>query len=296
MQLVSFRSSESTEPRWGVLRPDGIAPVAEPVADPATGLPADVVGVLTGGAELRNRIEALATAWPAEELIDPGTVELLAPIPRPGKIIAIGLNYRDHAEETGDAIPEVPVVFAKFPSSVTGPYADVVYPALSTRLDYEGELGVVISRRCSQLTPAEAPDVVGGYVVLNDVSARDVQNQTSQWILGKSFDTFAPFGPALVTADEVGDPQQLDISLQVNGEIRQRSNTSNMIFGVYDLISRLSQVCTLEPGDVIATGTPGGVGIGFKPERLLSVGDQVTVEIERIGRISNRIVSPATLR
>lgn len=292
MQLVSYRSSGTADIRWGVLTASGVAEMTGREA----GLPTDVIGVLAGGEALRERIRALAGGTPRDELIAPEQVELLAPIPRPGKIIAIGLNYRDHAEETGDAIPEVPVVFAKFPTAVTGPYADVVYPELSARLDYEGELGVVIGRRCAHLTTAEAPGVVGGYVVLNDVSARDVQNQTSQWILGKSFDTFAPFGPALVTPDEVGDPQNLDISLQVNDDVRQQSNTKNMIFGVYDLISRLSRVCTLEPGDVIATGTPGGVGIGFSPERLLSVGDQVTVTIERIGRISNRIVAPAVTR
>jgi len=219
-------------------------------------------------------------------------LKLLAPIPHPGKIVGVGLNYRDHAEETGQAIPTTPVVFAKFPTAAAGPFDSIVYPAISHRLDYEGELGVVIGSSVRECSVQEAPSAVGGYVALNDVSARDVQNQTSQWVLGKSFDGFAPMGPWLATPDEVGDPHDLDITVRVNGDLRQSSNTHNLIFGVYELISYLSQVCTLEPGDVIATGTPGGVGIGFKPERLLSIGDRVDVEIERIGCISSSIVSP----
>jgi 2-keto-4-pentenoate hydratase/2-oxohepta-3-ene-1,7-dioic acid hydratase in catechol pathway len=255
------------------------------------GLPPDVATVLAGGPETLERVRRAVEAAGEDARHRLADVELLAPVPRPGKIVAVGLNYRDHAEETGEAIPEVPVVFAKFPSSVTGPYADVVFPRDSTRLDYEGELGVVIGRRCRHVPPAEAPGVIGGYLVLDDVSARDVQNRTSQWTLGKSYDTFAPTGPAVVTPDEVGDPQALDISTHVNDEPRQKSNTANMIFGVYDLVSRISAVCTLEPGDIIATGTPGGVGIGFRPERLLAVGDVVRVAIQGIGTIANRVTA-----
>jgi 2-keto-4-pentenoate hydratase/2-oxohepta-3-ene-1,7-dioic acid hydratase in catechol pathway len=252
----------------------------------------DVAAILRGGPDALAAITAALAGLTPRQTRRVQDLELLSPIPRPGKVIGIGLNYRDHAEETGDAIPETPVVFAKFPTSVTGPYADITYPALSSRVDYEGELGVVIGRRTRFCTPEEARSAVGGYLVVNDVSARDVQNRTSQWTLGKSFDGFAPMGPWLATPDEIGDPHDLDISVLVNGEQRQKSNTSNLIFGVFDLISQLSQVCTLEVGDVIATGTPGGVGIGFTPERLLSPGDTVRVEIERLGFISSQIVAP----
>jgi 2-keto-4-pentenoate hydratase/2-oxohepta-3-ene-1,7-dioic acid hydratase in catechol pathway len=292
MHLATFVTGNGV-PRAGVLvgDADGRTVVDLQLLDPA--LPTDVVEILSGSVGDRTAIEAAVANAPTSACRPLSDVELLSPVLRPGKIIAVGLNYRDHAEETGDAIPDYPVVFAKLPSSVTGPHADVVYPAMSARLDYEAELGVVIGRRCRNISENEAGEVIGGYLVLNDISARDVQNRTSQWVLGKSFDTFAPMGPAVVTADSIRDPQDLGIRLHVNGELRQQSNTSNMIFTVRRLISLLSEVCTLEPGDIIATGTPGGVGIGFRPERLLSVGDRVTVEIDGIGSIANRIVAQA---
>ncbi|HEV7656791.1 MAG TPA: fumarylacetoacetate hydrolase family protein [Mycobacteriales bacterium] len=290
MRLASFAPPGGAA-RLGVLvtadGPDAVVDVRR--VDPR--LPADVPAVLAGGPVVLDQLRRAVGAAGEDARHRVADVELLAPVPRPGKIVAVGLNYRDHAEETGDAIPEAPVVFAKFPSSVTGPYADIVHPADSTRLDYEGELGVVIGRRCRHVEEADAPGVIGGYLVLDDVSARDVQNRNSQWTLGKSYDTFAPIGPAVVTPDEVGDPQALDISTHVNEEPRQKSNTRNMIFGVYELVSRISAVCTLEPGDIIATGTPGGVGIGFDPERLLAVGDVVRVTVQGIGTIANRVTA-----
>ncbi len=252
-------------------------------------LPGDVGGFLAGGDAARQAVTRAIAHAPRRPRSE---VALLAPIARPGKIIGIGLNYRDHAAETGQDIPDYPTVFAKFPNANAGPYEAIRYPAASSRVDYEAELGVVIGRRCRDLAEADALDAVGGYLVVNDVSARDVQNRTSQWTLGKSFDGFAPMGPALVTADEVPDPQTLDIAAWVNGEQRQKSNTAQMIFSVARLVAELSRVCTLEPGDVIATGTPGGVGIGFTPERLLAVGDEVTVEISGLGRLRNPIVGP----
>lgn len=265
------------------------------LADVAPQAPTDLVELAAAAPEFLADVQRRVDAYrgPVSALAD---VRLLAPVPRPGKIIGIGLNYRDHAAETGQDIPTTPVVFAKFSTSVSGPYDPIVYPAQSTRLDYEAELGVVIGRRCWDVSLADAPSAIAGYVVLNDVSARDVQNETSQWTLGKSFPGFAPIGPALVTADSVPDPQDLDISLRVNGAQRQSSNTANMIFGVVELVSRLSRYCILEPGDIIATGTPGGVGIGFRPERLLDVGDVVDVRIEGIGGIRNQVVAPGTDR
>src|SRR6201996_270223 len=189
-----------------------------------------------------------------------GQVRLVAPVPRPSKIIGIGLNYRDHAAETGQDLPTRPTVFAKFPTTLTGPYDPIVLPALSNAVDYEGELGVVIGRQARFVGEDEALSYVGGYLVVNDVSARDVQNWTSQWTLGKSFDTFAPVGPFLVTPADVPDPQALEIETRVNGVTVQHSNTANMVFSVAALVSLLSQVMTLEPGDIIATGTPGGIG------------------------------------
>jgi 5-carboxymethyl-2-hydroxymuconate isomerase len=214
--------------------------------------------------------------------------ELLAPVPRPGKVVAIGRNYREHADEEGVEPPPAPLVFAKWPSSVVGPGADIRWdPDLTHQVDYEAELAVVIGRRARRVPEAEALDHVLGYTCLNDVSARDIQFGDGQWVRGKSLDTFCPMGPALVTADEIGDPQALAISCRVNDEVLQDSNTSRMYFGVAEIISYVSHSFTLEPGDVIATGTPGGVGVFRDPPRFLGDGDVVTVEIERIGRLAN---------
>lgn len=284
MHLVSFERDGAAA--LGVL-PDGTDSIELIDLGGVPAIPGDAGEYLAGGAAVRQAVQAAVSAAPRRPLAD---VRLLAPIARPGKIIGIGLNYRDHALETGQDIPTYPTVFAKFSTSVAGPQDPIRYPGETTRLDYEGELGVVIGQRCRNVAVADALDVVGGYLVVNDVSARDVQNRTSQWTLGKSFDGFAPMGPALVTADEIADPQALDIAVWVNGEQRQKSNTVQMVFSVAELVAELSRVCTLEPGDVIATGTPAGVGIGFTPERLLSVGDEVVVEIERLGRLRNTVV------
>jgi 2-keto-4-pentenoate hydratase/2-oxohepta-3-ene-1,7-dioic acid hydratase in catechol pathway len=214
--------------------------------------------------------------------------DLLAPLPRPGKVVAIGRNYREHADEEGVDPPPAPLVFAKWPSSVVGPNADIRWdPALTQQVDYEAELAVVIGRTARNVSVDGALDHVFGYTCLDDVSARDIQFGDGQWVRGKSLDTFCPMGPWLVTADEIPDPQALAISCRVNDEVLQDSHTSRMYFGVAEIISYVSRSFTLEPGDVIATGTPGGVGVFRDPPRFLGDGDVVTVEIERIGRLVN---------
>jgi ureidoglycolate lyase len=212
-------------------------------------------------------------------------VHLLPPLPRPGKILAIGMNYADHVRETGASMPLRQIWFCKQPTAANGPFDPILLPKVSEEVDYEAELVVVIGKGGRNLTRAEAPEAVLGYCVGNDVSARDWQMATSQWMLGKSFDTHAPFGPWITTADEVPDPHGLGIRCFVNGDKRQESNTSNLVFNVWDQIAHVSQVMTLEPGDLIFTGTPGGVALGMKPPVYLKDGDVVRVEIDKLGAI-----------
>ena len=214
-----------------------------------------------------------------------------APVPRPGKLICIGLNYRDHAAESNMPIPERPVVFSKFASAVIAPGEPVVLPATSEKVDYEAELAVVIGRRAKNVSAARALDYVLGYTCFNDVSARDFQFADGQWQRGKSCDTFAPMGQTVVTADEVPDPHKLSIKLILNGRTMQDSNTDQLIFGVPELIEFISQTITLEPGDVIATGTPSGVGFAREPPVFLRPGDMMEVEIERVGKLGNPVVA-----
>jgi len=230
----------------------------------------------------------ISSSSPASPLPLLADAELLAPLPRPGKVVAIGRNYREHAEEEGVDPPAAPLVFSKWPSSVIGPGADIRWdPELTAQVDYEAELAVVIGRTARNVPVAEALDHVLGYTCVNDVSARDIQFGDGQWVRGKSLDTFCPIGPAIVTADEIGDPQRLAISCTVDGEVVQSSNTSMMYFGVAEIISYVSRSFTLEPGDVIATGTPSGVGVFRNPPRFLADGDVVTVEIQGIGQLVN---------
>jgi 2,4-didehydro-3-deoxy-L-rhamnonate hydrolase len=216
-------------------------------------------------------------------------VRLLAPVPRPGKILCVGLNYRDHAKETGQAIPTEPVLFSKFANSVVGPGADVLVPPEAGKVDYEAELAVVIGRRASRVAAADALGHVAGYACANDVSARSLQFLSSQWLLGKAIDTFLPLGPFLVTADEVPDPQALGIRCRVNDELRQSSSTGQMVFGVAELIAYASRTITLEPGDLLVTGTPSGVGMAKDPPRFLSPGDRMRVEIDGLGQLDNTV-------
>ena len=218
-------------------------------------------------------------------------LRLAAPVPRPGKIPCLGLNYRDHAAESGQKVPEVPVIFTKAPGCVIGPEDPILIPKVSSRVDWEIEFAFVVGRRAKDVPEAEAMEYVAGYTVFNDVSARDYQLRTSQWHIGKTFDTFGPMGPYLVTRDEVPDPHVLDVELRVNGQVMQRSNTRNLIFGVPSLVAFLSAVMTLEPGDVIATGTPSGIGHFQKPPRYLRPGDVCTLEIERLGVLENPVAA-----
>ena len=218
-----------------------------------------------------------------------GDVHLLAPVSRPGKIIAIGLNYRDHAIETRQEIPTSPIIFAKFPSSINGPDADVILPEDDPQVDYEAELAVVIGRKAKRVSEAEALDYVAGYMPLNDVSARRWQFADKQWVRGKSCDTFCPTGPWLTTRDAVPDPHALAIRMRVNGNVVQNSNTSQLIFRIPALLHYISAAISLEPGDIIATGTPDGVGVFSKPPVFLKSGDVMEVEIEGLGVLRNRI-------
>ena len=216
------------------------------------------------------------------------SVRLGPPIPNPGKIVAIGLNYADHAAEGNVPVPTAPLIFAKFPTTIVGPGDVVTWDrGLTDRVDYEAELGVVIGARARNVSEEEALDHVFGYTCVNDVSARDLQFGDGQWIRGKSLDTFCPVGPWIVTADEIPDPQALAIACLVNGEALQDSTTANMFFGVRTLISYCSRAFTLEPGDLIATGTPAGVGVYQKPPRLLRDGDEMVVRIGGIGELRN---------
>jgi 2,4-diketo-3-deoxy-L-fuconate hydrolase len=216
-------------------------------------------------------------------------LRLRAPIPKPGKIVAIGLNYRDHAAEAGQPIPDEPILFAKFANSVIGPGEAIEVPRATDRADYEAELGVVIGRVAREISCDEALSVVAGYTCVNDVSARDLQLRVSQWTRGKAIDTFLPMGPCLATPEAIPDPGRLAIRCVLNGDVMQDSNTDQMIFGVAELVSFISQTITLEPGDVIATGTPPGVGFTRNPPRLLGEGDEVTIEIEGIGALTNPV-------
>jgi 2-keto-4-pentenoate hydratase/2-oxohepta-3-ene-1,7-dioic acid hydratase in catechol pathway len=211
------------------------------------------------------------------------------PIVDPEKIICLGLNYRDHADETGFEPPPAPMLFAKYRNSLTGHGHPIRVPAVTEAADYEGELAVVIGRRCARVPPGDALDYVAGAMAFNDVSARDLQFRTSQWLAGKALDTFAPCGPELVLSDEMGEPQQLDITTRLNGETVQSANTSDMIFSVAETVAFLSELMTLEPGDIIATGTPSGVGYTRTPPISLHHGDIVEVEIQRIGTLRNSV-------
>ncbi|MFX1341876.1 MAG: fumarylacetoacetate hydrolase family protein [Promethearchaeota archaeon] len=253
---------------------------------PTPGIP-DIIS-LFNDSSLENSIEAALKgridAQPINE------VNLLAPIPRPTKIIAIGLNYRDHAEETGQQLPDAPILFSKPPTATIGHEANIIIPREASQIDYEVELGVVIGK-CGRNIPVDtALEHVGGYTVFNDVSARDYQFRDGQWFRGKSFDTFAPMGPCLTLPDQIQDPQDLKMQLRLNGKTRQNSSTANMVFSVAELIADISQVMTLEPGDVIATGTPSGVGFKVKPKPVfLQPGDVVEAEIDGIGILRNPV-------
>ncbi len=227
-----------------------------------------------------------------QELLQLADLEVGPPIPDPDKIICIGLNYADHAAESQQALPEYPVLFAKYRNSLVGPRDHIILPRANTQIDYEGELAVVIGRTCKEVTAEDALNYVAGYTIMNDVSARDLQFLTSQWLAGKAIDTFAPLGPGIVPASEIPNPQELKIQTRVNGQVLQDATTADMVFSVARLIEFISTVMTLVPGDIISTGTPPGVGFARKPPIFLQAGDSVEIEIERIGLITNEVVGP----
>lgn len=256
---------------------------------------ADLIGVAARWkdfvAEIGRLVSSLGDSGSIAQLRqhDAERVFFLAPIPRPGKFICVGLNYRDHCDEQNVEIPKSPVIFAKFANAVCGHRAVVRRPAITRKLDFEGELGVVIGKTGKRIRAENALDYVFGYTIVNDVSAREIQKQDGQWLRAKSMDGFAPTGPWITTADEIRDPQQLKIRTEVNGRVMQESSTSRMIFPVASLIEFISQGITLEPGDVISTGTPAGVGVWRRPPVFLEPGDIVRIEIDGIGCLENSI-------
>lgn len=280
MKLVSFSDPKGT--RVGIAKDDGIIDLNN--VDPD--LPHDMSWLIHDWQRVRDVVDAAQHRRP-DFPID--KVHLNAPIPRPGKVLAIGLNYADHIAESGQKTPEEQVWFCKQPSSVNPPFEKIEMPRVSAMLDYEAELVVVIGRRCKHVPKDQAHKVIFGYCAGNDVTVRDWQFKTPQWMLGKSFDTHAPFGPWIVTADEIGEPHTLGIRAFVNGEKRQDSNTKHLVFNVYDQIAHLSQAMTLNPGDIIFTGTPGGVGVAMRPPQFLKPDDLVRVEIDRIGAIEAHV-------
>jgi 2-keto-4-pentenoate hydratase/2-oxohepta-3-ene-1,7-dioic acid hydratase in catechol pathway len=282
MRFVTFRRNDASEP--GVERGDEIVSLR------SAGF-GDLVSLIAGGPAALEKVKAWIGKAAGADVVKAGSVTLCAPIEHPPKIICVGLNYRDHAIESKMEIPSVPTIFAKFATSVIGPGANIVLPRNSAKPDYEGEFAFVIGKRGRHVSESAWRDYVFGYTILNDVSARDFQMATTQWMMGKTFDTFAPFGPAIVSADEITDPHALDISTVINGEVMQNSNTRNLIFQVPRLIAHLSSVFTLEPGDIVSTGTPAGVGFSRNPPRWLKAGDQVVIRVQGLGELRNQVVA-----
>ncbi|AHG01332.1 5-oxopent-3-ene-1,2,5-tricarboxylate decarboxylase (plasmid) [Halostagnicola larsenii XH-48] len=276
MQFIRFATSGGV--RWGVIVDDqtyGLDRFGEPSLEE----------LATPG--YRRRVERAAEIGELPAIEEPD--DYLAPVPSVEQIICIGLNYYDHAEEQDEEIPEKPMLFAKSPSSVTDPEAPIVHPDDVEQVDYEVELGIVIGRTACEVDAADAEEYVAGYTVVNDVSARDAQFEDGQFFRGKSYDTFAPMGPALTAPDAI-DPNDVEVELRLNGEVKQESTTAEFIFDVGDAIEYLSHVTTLQPGTVISTGTPGGVGVFRDPPELLAPGDTVEAEVEGIGTLENHVV------
>jgi 2-keto-4-pentenoate hydratase/2-oxohepta-3-ene-1,7-dioic acid hydratase in catechol pathway len=287
VRLATYRAGDRL--RAGVV-------VGEEIVDLAAAAPeldAPWTELLGRGSACLDRAAEIAASGGHRLPLD--SVRLAAPV-RPRKFFAIGLNYADHVAESGQAIPEHLVVFAKAPTCVTGPYDPIERPVVSDYLDYEGELGVVIGRRCRHVPAERAAEVIAGYLIVDDVSVRDWQIQTPQWSLAKSFDTHGPIGPWITTADELDDPHAMGIRTFVNGDLRQESNTDQLIFDCFREIEILSQACTLEPGDVIATGTPSGVAAAREGQPWLKPGDRVRVEIDGLGAIENEVVQETVAR
>ena len=295
MQLVSYRKHDGTNENWraGVEHEDRVADVTALWHDgvhETTTRHLLAAGPATMREVFKQAREALDAGPDVPGILQAASIEIGPPVPDPDKIICIGINYADHASEAGLARTEVPLFFAKFRNSLTGPTSPILLPRVSSQIDYEGELAVIIGTRCKEVSEQEALQYVAGYSIMNDVSARDLQMQTSQFIAGKALDTFAPMGPGIVPASDIPDPQALQLTTRVNGQVVQHASTASMIFSVAAIISFLSSIMTLEPGDIIATGTPSGVGFKRTPPLFLRDGDVTEVEIEGIGQIRNPVV------
>lgn len=281
MKLIAFQGQRG--PTLGVVTANGVVALEDADLSPST--------VLNTGESALERVRAAVERSSAQPR-DEASLQLAPCVPAPGKIIAVGLNYRRHANETGAAIPETPILFSKFNNTLAASCQKVSLPTVATQYDYEVELGVVIGRRAASVSVESALDSVLGYCTANDLSARDLQMRTSQWLLGKTLDGFCPVGPYLVTREEVPDPQKLALRTWVNGELRQNSNTADMIFSVAEVVSYASKYMTLEPGDLIITGTPEGVILGMpEPRKWLAPGDEVTVEVEGLGKLVTPLVA-----
>ncbi len=281
MKLVSFRYQNKID--IGAVDGDQII-----YGSGHNNIPTNMIDFLASGetakAELQQLINSGHNRMPLAE------VELMAPVPRPGKFLGISLNYGDHIAETGRDKPEYPTFFTKQSTCVIGPGEAIQRPKVSEKVDYEGELAFIVGKRCRHVPLEKAAEVIAGFTIVNDVSVRDWQIRSPTWMLGKSFDTHGPMGPWLVTADEIGDPHNLDLKTWVGDQLRQNANTCQMIFNCYEMIAYLSQAMTLEPGDVIATGTPSGVGVKMKPRGYLLPGQTVRIEIEKIGTLVNSVI------
>jgi acylpyruvate hydrolase len=276
--VILARYNTEGRTRLGIVSDSVVRPVRPDLFDPAMDVDREGVIAAVGRAILN-----------ADEPIPLEAVRLLAPVPRPGKIICIGANYAAHVEEAGVAVPAFPEVFAKFANTVTGPGDNIPVSGPDSHVDWEGELAVVIGRQTRSISAVDALEAVAGYMLANDVSARTWQLRVTQWVSGKSFDGFCPTGPWLVTPDQIGDPQQLRLRTLLNDEVVQDASTTEMIFPVADIISYLSEFMTLEPGDVILTGTPAGVGLSRTPPRFLRAGDRIAIEVTGIGRLENPV-------
>ncbi|MCY3865083.1 MAG: fumarylacetoacetate hydrolase family protein [Chloroflexi bacterium] len=287
MKLVTFVKGGACRP-GAIVERDGREAIVDLLAADAS-LPSSIRALLEAGPSAMQK--AAAAAEEANDAVDMAAVKLAAPIPNPDKILCIGLNYADHAAESGQPLPEYPIVFSKYSNTVIGSGDAIVLPRVTDQVDYEAELGFVIGKRARYVSEEEALEYVAGYLNVNDVSARDYQMRTSQWTMGKTFDTFAPMGPALVTADDVPDPHNLAIRLWIGDEALQDSSTSQLIFNVPQLLADISEVMTLEPGDIVSTGTPPGVGAARRPPRWLKPGETVNMEIEGLGVLSNPVVA-----
>ena len=287
MKLLTFHRNDILQ--LGICTEAGVIDVAQ-ASEGRDGIPVTMDAVIRGGQEAMKALQGLAEQPAGSWLLDEQDLQPGPCVGTPEKLICIGLNYKRHAQETGMPIPEVPVLFSKFNNTLAETGEPIPLPDNALQYDYEVELGVVIGKEARYVSGEEALDYVFGYFTVNDMSVRDLQFRTSQWLLGKTPDKFFPTAPYLVTADEVGNPQNLGLSCWVNGELRQHSNTVDMIFSVAECISYISQYMTLKPGDVISTGTPEGVVMGMTEKNWLKPGDEVVVEVERLGKCTNRMV------